>query len=159
MPICQGCGKNYRAGGYINHLRSTRRPRCAAVYQEYLARQAQQFPGLVDEQNPEGEEGGANQIFQGDYYGEDYGAGDFPGFEEEEDVIMTERSEGQHTDQDGEEGNTFLSSSSTNEEPEEQEVIEGELEDEEGDEEDEEEEIINIRCGDRDRDDWCELHC
>ena len=36
MPICDGCARSFTHAGYTSHLRHTRRPACAAIYQDAL---------------------------------------------------------------------------------------------------------------------------
>lgn len=99
MTVCNGCGKNYRGSGYMNHLKNARSPVCAAIYQRYIS-QLEAFPGIMEEEDLEEEmeeEGDSSteveeSMFGGDFFGAGYASGDFPGFEdddadgEEEDV-------------------------------------------------------------------------
>ena len=36
MPFCDGCSRNFTPAGYTSHLRHTRKPACAAIYQDAL---------------------------------------------------------------------------------------------------------------------------
>ncbi|CAL1711137.1 unnamed protein product [Somion occarium] len=98
--LCPGCDRPLSVVGYAHYLKQTTNPKCK---KEYLRQQGyENFPGLYDSDSDDDDDGADNddismegeigdqssegpRQFIGDYFSNDYGPEDFPGFEEHAD--------------------------------------------------------------------------
>lgn len=71
---CSGCGSVFTHGGYSRHLSQTRNPPCAALFQEQL----RYIPQFSQSSPPMGDNAEHHSQFNGDFFGNDYTADDFP---------------------------------------------------------------------------------
>lgn len=104
---CEGCTKTFqRVGDLRQHLRKTTNPNCAAARAAFFeglrepVRHNVCNPDAADSFDPDGNPGPSGSAldedaieedpppvpFEGDFYGDDYGAQDFPGFDEDGDA-------------------------------------------------------------------------
>lgn len=86
--LCPGCHKNFITfGGWSQHLSQTSHPACRAIYEERRTYLPGVEPESLDEDDSEqfqheDDIPPPQQTFNGDYFGDDYGEDDFPGWQD-----------------------------------------------------------------------------